>query len=287
VNATGTVVVATRNRAGLVVDTVGRLLADADDWPVIVVDDASDDDTSQRLDCCFGGSITIIRLERNARAAARNEGVRAATTELVAFADDDSWWAPGSLCRAADVFAADERVGLVAATVIMEPKHVPAPIVEAYRESALPATAHGPSVLGFLACGAIVRRAAYLDVGGFHPLLGIGGEEALLAMDLRAAGWTLVHVPDVLAHHQSANTGREGRAATVIYNELVVQWLRRPVRTAVASTLRTVRAAVDDTESRRALRRLLAQAPLLLHDRRPLPDDVEEQVEQLAVQPAG
>jgi len=282
VSATGTVVVATRNRAGLVVDNVRRLLEQSDGWPVIVVDDASDDDTSARLQDCYGDEITLVRLRHNARAAARNEGVKLATTDLIAFADDDSWWAPGALRRAAAVFDTDDRVALVAATMIMEPAHVPAPIVESFRGSALPSTVHGPSVLGFLACGAVVRRAAFVGVGGFHPLLGIGGEEALLAMDLRAAGWTLVHVPEVVAHHQSATTGREHRAATVIYNELVVQWLRRPLRTALATTVQATRTAATDAESRRALRRLVSETIPLLRDRRPLPDDVEHELGLLA-----
>jgi hypothetical protein len=29
-------------------------------------------------------------------------------------------------------------------------------------------------VLGFIACGAVVRRSAFLEVGGFHARLGVG-----------------------------------------------------------------------------------------------------------------
>jgi hypothetical protein len=47
----------------------------------------------------------------------------------------------------------------------------------------------GPPVLGFIACGGIVRRAAFLEVGGFNSRLGVGGEEELLAVDLTARGW--------------------------------------------------------------------------------------------------
>jgi hypothetical protein len=41
----------------------------------------------------------------------------------------------------------------------------------------------GPSVLGFLACSAIVRRSAFLDVGGFDDILFFVGEES------RASSW--------------------------------------------------------------------------------------------------
>jgi hypothetical protein len=39
----------------------------------------------------------------------------------------------------------------------------------------------GPPVLGFVACGAVVRRSAYLAVGGFSPVVFFLGEETLLA----------------------------------------------------------------------------------------------------------
>lgn len=38
------------------------------------------------------------------------------------------------------------------------------------------------------------------------------GEEALLAMDLAAAGWNLAYVPELVAHHLPAPDGRDPRA---------------------------------------------------------------------------
>ena len=79
------------------IEAVERALALPERWPIIVVDDASDDATTQRLHRRFGDDITVITLDRNVGAAARNVGVAAAATPLVAFVDDDSWWEPGSL----------------------------------------------------------------------------------------------------------------------------------------------------------------------------------------------
>ena len=42
----------------------------------------------------------------------------------------------------------------------------------------------GRSVLGFLACGAVVRRSAFVQAGGFDPVVHFGGEEERLALDL-------------------------------------------------------------------------------------------------------
>ena len=45
----------------------------------------------------------MVALPVNAGAVARTTGVRHTTTPYVAFADDDSWWEPGALDRAADL----------------------------------------------------------------------------------------------------------------------------------------------------------------------------------------
>ena len=45
----------------------------------------------------------------------------------------------------------------------------------------------GAAVLGFLACACVVRKAAFVGVGGFSELLFFVGEERLLAYDLAAA----------------------------------------------------------------------------------------------------
>jgi glycosyltransferase involved in cell wall biosynthesis len=45
--------------------------------------------------------VDLIELGANRGAAARNVGVARAGTPYVAFADDDSWWAPGARARRA------------------------------------------------------------------------------------------------------------------------------------------------------------------------------------------
>ena len=45
----------------------------------------------------------------------------------------------------------------------------------------------GAAVLGFLACACVVRKTAFVGVGGFSELLFFVGEERLLAYDLAAA----------------------------------------------------------------------------------------------------
>ena len=51
----------------------------------------------------------MVRLDRPRGSSARNVGVAQVTTPYVAFADDDSWWAPGALAAAADLFDRSSR----------------------------------------------------------------------------------------------------------------------------------------------------------------------------------
>ena len=167
--------------------------------------------------------------------------MQAATTPYVAFSDDDSWWAPGALSAAADHFDAVPRLGLLAARIVVEPSGQVDPVCALMAQSPLEPVGDlpGPSVLGFVACGSVVRRRAFLQVGGFHPVIFFAGEETVLAIDLAAAGWGLAYMDDVTAHHQpEPGAERSGRRRLQARNALLSSWLRRPAGRALRDTAR-------------------------------------------------
>jgi GT2 family glycosyltransferase len=92
--AQASVVVITYNRAEEAVRTVGRLRALPEAPAIIVVDNASEDDTRARLQAAHS-QVPVIALPVNLGAAARNVGMRIAVTPYVALCDDDTWWEPG------------------------------------------------------------------------------------------------------------------------------------------------------------------------------------------------
>ena len=119
--------------------------------------------------------------------------------------------------------------------------------------------------MGFLGCGAVVRREAYLAVGGFSRLLFIGGEEQLFAYDLAAAGWAACYRPDIVAyHHPSAARQPATRRYQEARNRALVAWLRRPLRCALTETGRLARRAGHDPVAARALGSLVVRLPLAL-----------------------
>ena len=230
-----TVVIATRDRRASLARTLARLGELAGPPPVIVVDNGSLDGTPEWVRQRHPRAGLIV-LGRNIGAAARTAGVRRAQTPYVALCDDDSWWDRRSLERAADALDRHSRLALVAAHVLVGPEGRTDPVSEAMAASPLRHTGPGPGVLGFLACGAVVRRSAYLAVGGFHDRFGVGGEEQLLAIDLARAGWDLAYLPEVVARHHPHRAPRPGRRRAEVRNHLWCAWLRRPLPSAVAIT---------------------------------------------------
>lgn len=93
------VVIPTWNRARLVCEAVASALVQAPGKvEVIVVDDGSTDNTSQELSRRFGAGIRVLRrTQRGGIGSARNEGVREASGDLLAFLDSDDLWLPGKL----------------------------------------------------------------------------------------------------------------------------------------------------------------------------------------------
>ncbi|MEH0846321.1 glycosyltransferase [Micromonospora sp. CPCC 205711] len=235
-----TVVVATRNRREQLLDVLSR-----HPGPVIVVDNGSEDGTAEAVATAFP-EVRVVALAANRGAgAARNIGVALARTPFVAFADDDSHWAPGALDRAAEILREHPRTGLLTARVLVGREGRPDPICAEMAGAPLgaPPGAPGPSVLGFLACAVVLRRAAFTAVGCFAERLGTYGEEALLAMDLAAAGWQLAYVPELVVHHLPLPAGRDARARRRMEarNAVLTAALRRPprvVRDVVARTWR-------------------------------------------------
>jgi GT2 family glycosyltransferase len=271
-----TVVIATRNRRERLLATLERLERLPERPPVVVVDNASDDGTAGAARECYPAT-RVIELDSNRRAAARNVGIEAAATPLVALSDDDSWWEPGALAVAERLFDADRRLALVAARILVEPSGRLDPTCRAMAASPLPAAPgqSGPSVLGFVACGAVLRRGAVLEVGGFEARMGIGGEEALLSLELAARGYRQVYADGVVAHHEPAGGGRPGRLRNVVRNELLVTWLRRPISSALR---RTARLAVDHGRKREAILGAvdaLREAPWVARERRPVEPPLE------------
>ena len=277
------VVIVTRDRLRELLTTLDHLHALPEKPKIVVVDNASSDGTVDAVRRRHP-YVEVIPLPGNLGGAGRNVGVRRVVTPYVAFADDDSWWAPGSLSRAADVFDAHPRLGLLAARVLVGPQEKEDPVCAEMDKGPLPPEPDlpGPPILGFLACGTIVRRSAYLDAGGFDARFMIGGEEELLAADLASAGWGLAYVGDIVAHHHpSIARDLRVRRGGEVRNALWFAVLRRPASAVARQTLLALNRAVRDADARDGLVEALTALPWALRRRRVVPPHVEGKLRTL------
>jgi N-acetylglucosaminyl-diphospho-decaprenol L-rhamnosyltransferase len=278
-----TIVMATKDRRDRALTTLDRLQRLPEQPPIIVVDNGSRDGTPGAIRRRYA-DVTVIEAGRNLGAAARNYGVTRAQTPYIAFSDDDSWWSSGSLEVAAGLLDAYPTLALIAARILVgRDGHVDRTCAVMarsplrHRDERNPGTA----ILGFVACGAIVRRSAFLEVGGFCAKFGVGGEEHLLSVDLAAAGWDLAYSHGVVAHHEPSphrNVRRRRRAIT--RNAVLSAWMRLSVPGAIRTTKRLI--DVSDLPTLAGLGEAVLALPWVLRNRRVVPARLEASIETIA-----
>jgi GT2 family glycosyltransferase len=151
------VVVITHQRREELLLAVARLLALPERPHVVVVDNGSTDGTAAAVRERFP-AVELIASPVNLGAVGRNVGVSRLTTPYVAFCDDDTWWEPGSLARAGDVFDAHPRLAAATGRIVVEPGGTEDPIVAELRDSPvrgapwLPGPALGSFLAGATVC---------------------------------------------------------------------------------------------------------------------------------------
>src|SRR4029079_11234181 len=118
-----TAVMITYNRREEVLRSLDKISALPEQPSIILVDNGSIDGTFDAVGARFP-HVERVRGSRNLGAAARNLGVKRARTPYVALCDDDTWWAPGNLTRAADLLDAYAHVAVLTARLLNGPDEV-------------------------------------------------------------------------------------------------------------------------------------------------------------------
>jgi GT2 family glycosyltransferase len=271
------VVMITHNRVREVLRSLEELTKLPERPRIVLVDNGSNDGTARAVAERFPG-VEIFDAGGNLGAAARTVGVQHVEGPYIAFCDDDTWWNPGCLRRAADLFDAHPRLAIITGRVLVGPENREDPVCDLLASSPLPREPGmpGPPLLGFLAGASVVRRSAFLEVGGFEPRFFIGGEEELLAADLAARQWWLCYVPDLVVHHHPSRLRNSiDRRSTMARNALWFAWLRRPLPVALRKTLQLASHRPWSRDTWRALAEALRGLPWVLSRRRVLPPEVE------------
>jgi len=121
------------------------LIQDWDPIEIIVVDDASTDQTPELAASFSAQGVRLVRLSQNGGASmARNAGVHAAAGKYVAFLDADDVWHPGKLRRQVEVLESHPGMSLVTCDSVFvdanettlgrsHAQHPPSPGVDAWK----------------------------------------------------------------------------------------------------------------------------------------------------------
>jgi glycosyltransferase involved in cell wall biosynthesis len=204
------VVVPVRNGEATIGTCVESLLAQrypADRYEIIVVDNASTDDTARGV---ASYPVTLLRCETPGPSPARNTGVRHSHAEVIAFTDADCVADAGWLAGLAPAFA-DDAVG-AAGGAIESFDHPQRTLVELFCADVRPLRNYGSGdgeLLPFLmGANAAYRRAPLLTAGGWDEGLGTAEDIELAWRFQMKTGTRLAYCDDAIVYHHHRSTVR-------------------------------------------------------------------------------
>ena len=208
------VVIPTRDRAGVLAETLARLADTAahEAIEVIVADDGSIDDSALRAEALTPSMpwrLAVLRLDGRGPASARNAGMRAATAPACLFIGDDSRPAAGTIPRHIAFHREHpEPTAALLGRVVPEPPLDSSAFMRWLHEQG---TQFGYALLDpsrpvapqcFWTSNVSVKRGFALDAGGFdESFTDAACEDAELGLRLARRGLELHYDPEAVAEH--------------------------------------------------------------------------------------
>jgi GT2 family glycosyltransferase len=212
------VIVCTHNRGSLLAEGVPQLLAQqlpGGPYEVLVVDNASSDDTPERVGDLierFPGRLRYVREDRLGLSSARNAGIRHANGSIIAFIDDDAVPDHGWLASLVSAFDSS-MVACTGGPVIPVLEDALPPWFSTKLQTYISIFDKGsesiPLTYNEYPFGANIafRKTVFQTVGLFSVSFGRKGrslmsyEETELCYRIERAGWTILYVPGASVHH--------------------------------------------------------------------------------------
>ena len=203
-----TLVLATLGRA----DEIGRLvesLANQAQTPheLLVVDQNPDDRVLPYVEQARQAGLAVkhLRLTKPNLSAARNRGIAEASGDVIAFPDDDCWYAPDLIEQVQQAFLQNPGWDALVAQWVEQAQGLGRQVVEGQTLSAADWRQFRGGEASSISL--FVRAAALRRHGGFDERFGVGqwfgaGEETDLLLSLLCGGAVVGHWPRARVHHR-------------------------------------------------------------------------------------
>ena len=211
-------IICTHNRDAYLGAAIDSLLSqDCDDYEVLIIDNASTDNTKAVVEARLPHPQITYHYEPNlGLSVARNTGARLAKANILAYLDDDAEASSSWLSALLKGFDKNEKLAIAGGkvTLIWPPNTSPPAWMSAALSGSLGAYDLGDEVVYIQHPGLPPRglnyalRRSFLDsVGGFDANLGrvgknlLSNEEFLMTQFALEKGWHVAYLPDALAAH--------------------------------------------------------------------------------------
>jgi GT2 family glycosyltransferase len=192
------------NRSNEVLKTIEKLKLLRQSFPldleIIVVDNASIDDTSALVSSCHP-DVKLITKTKNNGIAGWNDGFEVARYKYMLVLDDDSHIQQG-LTEAVAYLENNEDIGILTLQIASEhPSEVDLLNVEDFWKD-------GEDVVGFIGCGAIIRRDLFKKIGGYADWIYVYTHEFEYSIRCLDSGYRIVFFGNGIVIHRVSNINR-------------------------------------------------------------------------------
>jgi GT2 family glycosyltransferase len=191
--------------------TVELLTEKSLNYEIIVVDNCSSDGSVSAVKSSFPG-VVIVESEANIGVAGRNLGFAVAKGEYFITLDNDSYIQEG-LTESLEYMDQNPQVGILALNVTTGP-YLTEPF--GWKE--------GQNILGFLACGAIMKRALYEKIGGYAEWIVVYADEWELSIRCLNAGFVIRYFRNSNVIHRASTINRSSKKTRILStrNEMAI-----------------------------------------------------------------
>ena len=196
------VVTPTYNRLSFLQQALASVWAQTySNYELIVVDDGSDDGTSEYLES-LGDRIKLIRQRRRGPSAARNAGVQQASGDYLAFLDSDDVWPPWTLDTYYELIRL-HKPSLVCGAVVEFDGRLPniehtKTVAEHFSDFFKAADSYQ-----FVGCGTLAVKKSVFDlVGGFDEDLTVAEDHDFLLRAGIQPGFVRIQSPMTVAYRR-------------------------------------------------------------------------------------